>query len=371
MPTNTETLRYAIALCRIKGIGDVLARKLIENFGSPEAIFREKPETLALIPRIGTQLALGVTDRSLLEIADKEIAFISQNGIDSFYFEDEEYPEQLRDCTDAPLLLFYKGETELKGKRFVSMVGTRSCTQYGIDLIENFLQEMAALAPEVVIVSGLAYGIDVNAHKSALKNGLSTIGVLAHGLDRIYPYVHRQIAKQMLEQGGLLTEYLSETNPDRGNFLARNRIIAGLSDATIVVESADKGGSIVTANIANTYGRDVFAFPGRTSDRYSEGCNRLIRQNRAALITGASDFLELMNWLPDSPGEQEIQMEIPFDLSSEEQQIVELLTRYGEMHLNRLVVETEIPISELTGILMELEFRNMVRPYPGGMYRLK
>lgn len=371
MKTSEDTILYSLALGSIKGVGSIMARKLIENFGSAEAVFREKPDLLTHIPRIGSQLAFHAKDPTLFRKAEQEIEFIRKHQIETYYFEDDDYPERLKDCVDAPVLLFYKGNAPLNRKKVISVVGTRTATQYGRDLTQQFVKELAESVPDTLVVSGLAYGIDVNAHKSALSSGLDTIGVLAHGLDRIYPEAHRNVAREMTEKGGLLSEYPSGTNPDKGNFLARNRIIAGMSDATIIVETPDKGGSVVTANIAHTYDRDVFAFPGRVNDSRSNGCNRLIRQNRAALITSAQDFLEMMNWSTDLCGKVKRQLPLPFDFTAEEELVVKLLEDAGEMQINRLAIETEIPVSELAGILMELEFRNIVRACPGGVYRVR
>ena len=370
MKTTDDEIFYSIALSSIKGIGPIISRKLIDEFGSAAMLFCEKPELLQQIPRYGELLAKGCRSCAVLDPAEKEMDFIRKHQIRAIPLCDPAYPERLRDCVDAPVLLFYKGSADLNAAHIVAMVGTRSSTQYGRDIIEQFTKDLSAKLPDAVIVSGLAYGIDITAHRCALQNQLQTIGVVAHGLDRLYPDAHRPVAKEMLSQGGLLTEYRSATNPDKGNFIARNRIIAGISDATIVVETADKGGSVVTANIANTYGRDVFAFPGRINDQRSRGCNRLIRQNRAALITSADDFLEMMNWLPDSHSYPAQQLPLPFELSEEEQKLADLLTNHGEMQLNRLAIETEMPVSVLTGILMDLELRNIVRCYPGGVYRL-
>lgn len=370
MKTHDDDVFYSIALSSIKGIGPVIARRLLEEYGSATAIFREKPEILQQIPRYGDELSRGCRSCQVLDPAEREMDFIRKHDIRPLLIGDPDYPERLRDCVDAPILLFYKGTADLNASHIVAMVGTRNSTPYGRDLIEQFTHDLSQQLPDTLIVSGLAYGIDVTSHRCALQNGLETVGVVAHGLDRLYPDAHKQVAREMLSQGGLLTEYLSGTNPDKGNFVARNRIIAGMADATVVVETADKGGSVITANIANTYGRDVFAFPGRVSDQRSRGCNRLIRQNKAALITNADDFMELMNWLPDSAAHPARQLPLLFALSEEEQEIFDLLNRYGEMQLNRIAIETEKPVSVLTGLLMDLELRNIVRSFPGAVYRL-
>lgn len=370
MKTHDDDVFYSIALSSIKGIGPIIAHRLIEEYGSATDIFREKPEILQKIPRYGNELACHCRSCALLDRAEREMDFVRKHDIQALLITDEDYPYRLRDCVDAPILLFYKGTVDLNAPHIIAMVGTRNSTPYGRDLIEQFTNTLSQQLPDALIVSGLAYGIDITAHRFALQNGLDTVGVVAHGLDRLYPDAHKQVAREMLSQGGLLTEYPSGTNPDKGNFIARNRIVAGISDATIVVETADKGGSIITANIANTYGRDVCAFPGRVSDQRSRGCNRLIRQNQASLITSADDFLELMNWLPDSKAHPAQQLELPFNLTEEEQEIVDLLDRNGEMQLNRMAIETEKPVSVLTGLLMDLELRNIVRSFPGAIYRL-
>lgn len=370
MKTNDENIFYAIALNLIKGIGPVMTHKLIGEFGSPKQIFHENPAHLKLMTRIGPVIANAITNRELLSHAEKELSFIEKHGITTLFFDDSDYPMRLRDCVDAPYLLFFKGNCDLNSQHLISMVGTRSSTPYGRDLIDQFTARLAELVPDAVIVSGLAYGIDIISHRAALRNQLQTIGVMAHGLDRIYPNAHRNTAKEMLSQGGILTEYISGTNPEKGNFIARNRIVAGISEATIIVETADKGGSIITANIANTYNRDVFAFPGRVCDQRSKGCNRLIRKNIAALITGADDFLELMNWLPQKIQQTVPQLPFIAELNNEEQLLFELLSHNGELQLNQIAIETGISVGLLTGILMEMELRNIVRCYPGAVYRL-
>lgn len=369
METNNSELLYAIALTKIKGIGSVYAKRLIEELGSASELFGESPQLLMKIPRIGSQLATAVQSKELLAQAEKELLFIDRNHIDVFYWRDEKYPYRLRNCEDAPLLFFHKGNVDLNSPHVISVVGTRSASPYGKDICRRLLNDLATALPDLVVVSGLAYGIDITAHREALENGLATIGVLAHGLDRIYPESHRREAARMVEKGALITEYTSGNIPEKGNFLARNRIIAGLCDALVLVESSDKGGAIVTANIADTYGRDVFAFPGRINDLHSMGCNRLIRQNRAALISGADDLIEMMNWktgtIPKSP-----QLTLSFDLSEEEQTVLSLIEKQGEVRISSLLSETEIPVSKLTGILLELEFRKIIRSYPGSLYRM-
>lgn len=371
-----DELKYTIALISIKGIGPIIARHLIDAFGSAKATFEADSSTLISIPRIGKELIEQRNNQALIEKAEQEIEFMNSHHIRPLIYGQEGYPKRLIDCPDAPTLLFCLGNADLNSKHIVSIVGTRSCTQYGRDMVESFVSELKIAIPDVIIVSGLALGIDVTSHKSALENGASTIGVVAHGLDRIYPPTHRNIAAQMIANGGgLLTEYTSGTTPERGNFLARNRIIAGLADATIVAESRDKGGSLVTASIALDYNREVFAFPGRSKDDRSKGCNRLIRLNRAGLITCAQDFLEAMNWDSTALRQNPIQHSINFEednISQLGRQIIDALQQKGDLRLSQL---TEIlPNADRAGLmeeLLDLEISNKIISCPGGTYQLK
>jgi len=304
--------------------------------------------------------------------AEHEMEFVEKNRLICLTLKDESYPSRLREREDTPAVLFFKGNTDFNRLRVIDMVGTRNATEYGKQFCADFLRDLSASCPDVLVVSGLAYGIDIHSHRAALANHLSTVAVLAHGLDRIYPYVHRKTAIDMLENGGLLTEFLTETNPDRHNFVSRNRIVAGMSDATIVVESADKGGSLITADLAVGYHRDCFAVPGRTSDASSRGCNLLIRDNKAALIQSAEDFIEAMGWNPaGEPVKPEgIQRDLFPELSKDEECIVGILTRQGDLHVNALVVEADIPVNRMTGLLFELEMKGVVRAMVGGVYHL-
>jgi DNA processing protein len=372
-PQRDEELLNTIALGAIKGVGPVVARQLIEEFGSATAVMREKPEALSRLPRVGCELAAGCRSCQVLDFAEREVDFVRRHNITTLLMTDEAYPYRLRECPDAPPLLFYMGNADLNAKHIISVVGTRNATRYGRDMVDNLMRDLSSQLPDTLVVSGLAYGIDVSAHRAALREHLPTVAVMAHGLDRIYPDQHRHIAREMIADGGLLTEYPSHTNPDKGNFLARNRIVAGLADATIVVETADKGGSIVTASIADSYGRNIFAFPGRVGDAHSVGCNRLIRQCKAGLITCAADLLDEMGWTRNTAGRQ---LEIPFEqatpaLSEAEQKVVDLLREHGDMQLNALVAITEKPVSELTGLLMGLQMMGVVACEPGNIYRLR
>ena len=354
----------------IEGVGDILARHLLERLGDAEAVFGEKRRALEKIPGIGETLASGIKDAAVLARAEKELAFAEKNGIGIYFLTDADYPARLRECPDAPVLFYFKGNTDLNASHVISVVGTRRATAYGLELTDNLLQDLAKSFPDLLVVSGLAYGIDVRAHRGALKNHLPTVGVLAHGLDRIYPAVHRPVAVEMLEWGGLLTDFPSGTEPDRPNFVRRNRIVAGLADATVVVESAEKGGSLITADIALSYGRDVYSFPGRVTDSRSKGCNELIRLNKAGLITCAEDLIAAMRW--DVAVKKEslpLQTQLLFPESGEKERILFLLGQHKEMHVNELSVLTDLPVQQLSAFLFELEMEGIIKSMPGGVYR--
>ena len=318
-----------------------------------------------------SSIAVPVADSSDAP-AEEELLFAEKNNIQCITFRDERYPSRLRECEDAPLALFYRGNTPLNALRVVSVVGTRHATPYGEEICRQFMKDLAEACPDTLVVSGLAYGIDIHAHRAALQNGLPTVGVLAHGLDRIYPSVHRETAVEMMDNGGLLTEFMSGTNPDRQNFVKRNRIVAGMCDAVVVVESAAKGGALITAELAESYHRDCFAFPGKVTDTYSAGCNRLIKSNRASLILSAEDFIESMGWKSSHIGKvQPIQRQLFPDMSEDETRIVEALQKAeGGIQINTLVIETNIPIHQISTLLFELEMKGVVQVLAGGMYRL-
>ena len=304
--------------------------------------------------------------------AEQEMEFVEKNRLSCLTLKDEAYPSRLRECEDAPIVLFFKGNTDFNRLHVVDMVGTRRATDYGKQFCADFLRDLAVLCPDVLVVSGLAYGIDIHAHQAALANHLPTVAVLAHGLDRIYPYVHRKTAIDMLAQGGLLTEFLTGTNPDKHNFVSRNRIVAGMSDATIVVESAAKGGSLITAELAEGYHRDCFAVPGRVTDESSIGCNRLIRDNKAALIQSAEEFVQIMGWaVAEQPARTEgIQRNLFPELTEEEELVVRILMRQGDLHINAMVVEADIPVNRMSALLFELEMKGVVKAMVGGVYHL-
>ena len=361
-----------LALSRVQVSQLALIRELIETVGSAKELLENADNIGDIVPGASPRLCELLCDRSLVELAEKEMEFIETKGIKLICFGDEAYPYRLAECADAPLVLHSLGDVDLNARRIVSIVGTRHASEYGKALCENFVADLARFAPGTLIVSGLAYGIDVCAHRAALKAGLPTVGVLAHGLDRIYPNAHRTTAKQMLENGGLLTEFMSGTEPFPSNFLQRNRIVAGMADATVVVESASKGGSLITASLAMGYDRDCFAFPGRVNDQYSQGCNELVSRNRAALITSAYDFVEAMNWETTTAKKsaEELQTELFPNLSPEETAVMIALRENSDgLQVNQMVVQLNIPINKLLPLLFEMEMKGLVKAVAGGCYR--
>ena len=333
---------------------------------------RKKGQNLEKIPGIGSLTAAEIKRPEVLLQAEKELAFVEKNHITCYYLTEEAYPKRLRECTDAPILFYYKGTADLNASRIISIVGTRHATEYGRAVTEELIQTLSASFPDLLVVSGLAYGIDVCAHRSALKAGLPTVGVLAHGLDRIYPPAHRSTAVEMLQKGGLLSDFPSGTEPDKPNFVKRNRIVAGLADATLVVESAEKGGSLITADIAFSYGRDVYAFPGRVNDIHSKGCNALIRQNKAGLITSAADLISALCWdVEKKAAPAPVQSELFFgEEDSRTGAITTLLQEKGEMHIDQLAKSLDQPVRELFPLLFELEMNGRIRTLPGNIYKL-
>lgn len=365
----------AIALQRAGFYNPAITLELYKRAGSATAIIDHQKDLKNIFPDTNKNLS-SLTEKlpEAIERAKVELEYNAQHDIRTLTFFDDDYPERLRHCTDAPIVLFYRGSAVLNPKRAVAVVGTRHATTYGQDLTRRFVNELAALSPEVLIISGLAYGIDIAAHTAALESGLSTIAVMAHGLDYIYPYKHKAMAQRMLTQGGLLSEYTTQTNADKLNFVRRNRIVAGMSDACVIVESARHGGGLITTRIAADYNRDVFAFPGNVGSPSSEGCNMLIRNNGATLISSAADFVESMGWQTDAVGakarEQGIQRQLFPDLSDEEKTIVNLLKERGDLASNIISTSTGIGISKLTSLLFALEMKGVVRALAGGTYHL-
>ncbi len=362
---------YLIALTRVLPYQSQVQQQLLDAVGSATALYEMRNKLRDAIPDISDRLVEVVGQMSgHLSRAEQELEFAQKNGIRVIARSDDDYPARLRECPDAPTLLFYRGTADLNSRHMLAIVGTRKATDYGRGFCEHFLRELAQLCPDAIVVSGLAYGIDIQAHRQALQNGLPTLGVLAHGLDQIYPRMHRQTAVEMLNQGGLLTEFMSGSTAEKLNFVARNRIVAGITDATLVVESASKGGSLITARIANEYGRDVFAVPGRVGDATSAGCNQLIGESRAQLLQSAQELTEMLGWATAKAEQQPIQRELFPELSDDEKIIYNALKDSEGKNLNRLTVETNIPIGQLTGLLFDLEMHGVVRRMSGGTYRL-
>ncbi|MCP9611635.1 DNA-processing protein DprA [Coprobacter tertius] len=366
MNCNNDLI-YKIALTRIKGMNMLMARLLLESFGEVREIFSCKQDILQKVSGLQSPVFADDKRQKAKEQALKEAEFIEKNKITPLFFTDPDYPSRLLECVDAPLMLYYRGNADLNVSRIISIVGTRHATNYGRGFCTEFINDLSQIFPESIIVSGLAYGIDIAAHRAALQAGLQTIGVLAHGLNTLYPPVHRQTAIEMLSHGGLLTEYISQQLLHRGNFIARNRIVAGLSDATVIVESAEKGGALITAGIASGYSRDVFALPGRIGDTYSKGCNRLIACNQAALITSAEDFIDAMCW--ERPLKKEIQPSLFSEVNEQEETILKILQDKGECQIEQLTIFTDRPAPEILASLLELEFKGLIQAYPGGVYR--
>jgi DNA processing protein len=360
-------LFYQIALRQTPSIGNTLSRHLYNHFGSAKAVFEAALEDLVQVQSIGAQAAKKILAQSSFPVAEKELQFIQKNNIQTFLFNDPKYPKRLQFLEDAPFLLYFKGNAPLDHPKIISVIGTRHPTERGQTYCDKLVEDLKFYNP--LIMSGLAYGIDIAAHKKSLALGIPTVGVVAHGLDRIYPHTHAQIAEQMLENGGILTEFISETEPAREHFPMRNRIIAGAADAVVVVETARSGGSIITAELANEYQKDVFAIPGRLEDEYSQGCNWLIKTHKASLIEQAEDIAYILRW---EKSNQPIptQKQLFVELSEEERRIMDkFLAATEPLHLDFLMKTTAISTSRLAALLLELEFKGMLKPLPGKFFR--
>lgn len=361
---------YQVALTLLPNVGSVLAKNLVAYCGSPEAVFKTSKGKLEKIPGIGKERAGDIADANVLKEAEEELKFTEKYNIAPLFFTDENYPQRLKTCADSPVLLYYKGNADLNAEKVIGIVGTRRASEYGKEITKKLVADLAI--QNVLVVSGLAYGIDVAAHNASLENNLKTVGVLAHGLNTIYPQQHKTVAKKMVEQGGLLTEYISTNEMHPSNFPNRNRIVAGMCDATVVIESAIEGGAVITANIANSYNRDVFAFPGRSTDRFSAGCNFLIKTFKAKMIEGADDLLLEMNW-KTTVAEQKSkkqQRQLALVLSDEEQKIYNLLNEKTELAIDSIVDETQMNSSVLAATLLEMEMNSIIVSLPGKRYKL-
>jgi len=364
---NKEELLYQIGLTLLPNVGDVNAKNLVSYCGSVSEVFKTKEKLLQKIPGIGVVNAKRIaSNKIVLARAEAELEFIEKYKIKPLFFTDEDYPQRLKFCNDSPVLLYYKGNANLNTEKIVAVVGTRKPDEYGIDITNKLLADLAGSG--ILVVSGLAYGIDVHAHKYALDNNLQTVGVVAHGLDRVYPGSHTALAKKMIKHGGLLTDFMSETNPDAVNFPKRNRIVAGLCDALIVVQSKREGGSLITATIAHSYNKDVFAFPGEAGSVLSEGCNGLIKRNRAGLIESAADLLDAMNWVQQEKKSRKKQVPLLISLTEDEQKIAQTFQQKKQLHLDEICYATEMSVSAVSTLLLQLEFSNLIKSKPGKMY---
>lgn len=364
----SDELLYQIALTQIPLIGPVQAKILLQHCNAEE-IFHAKKSFLEKIEGIGPARAAKVSGFRDFSAAEKEIEFINKYGIRPLFITDDAYPKRLLNCYDSPTLLYYKGEADLNTDKMLAVIGTRTHSDYAKQVTERLVKELAE--EDVTIVSGLAYGIDGLAHKAALKNNLSTIGVLAHGLDKIYPQEHVSLAKDMIKKGGgLLTEYTSNTKPDKHNFPTRNRIVAGMCDATLVIETSIKGGSMITAELANSYNRDVFAIPGRINDSKSTGCNYLVKNNKAQLVTDGKDILEMMHWEPEKKPSAKKQKELFIELSAEEKKIYSVLKEKESVHIDEINAKSGLSSSTVAAAILSLELQNVIVSLPGKLYQL-
>ena len=372
---NKEEIFYTMALTRISNFNFAQALQLYKAVGSALLLFEHRNDIGDILKDCTPHLveALKNWDEPMKR-AEYELKYMEEHSIRALTLNDDDYPKRLLECPDAPIILYYSGNCDLNMSKVISIVGTRQITQYGQDIIRHFIADLRRHCPNMLIVSGLAYGVDINAHRQALENGYPTVGVLAHGLDQIYPYRHKETAEKMLRHGGLLTEFMTQTNADKANFVRRNRIVAGMADAVILVESAAKGGGLITAEIAQSYDRGVFAFPGNVNAEFSKGCNNLIRDNGAGLISNANDFVKAMEWQDEAILKQAIadgiERSLFPDLTPEEEKIVNFLQKNNDLQLNILSVKTGIPIGQLTAFLFQLEMKGIVKPLAGGMYHL-
>jgi DNA processing protein len=360
-----QDLFSLLALQKVELVGDVVAKKLLNYFENPSDVFTAKAQLLTSIDGIGAGLVKNLKDKSVFEKAEAEVKFIQENDIDVHFYKENSYPDKLKHCFDAPILLFSAGNINLKQTKIISIVGTRQVTSHGAEFCRNLIAEIAPLNP--IIVSGFAYGVDIVAHQAAMENDLQTIGVLAHGLNQMYPASHKKYCKKMEEKGGFMTEFWSSSNPDKENFVKRNRIVAGMTEATIVIESAERGGSLITAMLANDYNRDVFAVPGRTTDKFSTGCNNLIKTQKANLLTSAADLIYMLNW-DIAASTKAVQKQLFVDLPPDEQIIYDYLLQKGKELMDTIALDCGFPIYVLSGMLLNMELKGVIRPLPGKLF---
>ena len=365
---SRDELFHTLALQRVPNLGDASAKKLLQVVGSAEGVFKEKKTTLLKVDGIGRQKLKDLNTSNAIVDAEREMEYIDSNQISCSFFKDDNYPERLKHCLDGPLLLFCRGDINLMSKRIISVVGARNITTYGRDFCVKLINELAPTNP--TIVSGFAYGADITAHKAAIENGLQTIGCLAHGLNQMYPKTHKKYVSQVEENGGFITDFWSSDKIERTNFLKRNRIIAGMSEATIVIESAEKGGSLVTADIANSYDREVFAAPGRTTDSQSKGCNNLIKTQQARLLTSAADIVYMLGWKLEDFKAKPQQKQLFIELSAEEQVIFDYLKENDKQVLDLIALHCKVPTFKASSLLLSMELKGVVRPLPGKLFQI-
>ncbi len=351
---------------RVEGVGDIVAKRLINHLGSAEAVFKAKKMQLLAIEGVGEVLYNNLRNESVFKLAESEVKFVREQGIKPLYYLDNNYPERLKHCIDGPVVLFSSGKIDFASRKTISIVGTRQMTSYGADFCRKLIEDLSPLNP--VIISGFAYGVDIFAHQVAMEQNLQTIGVVAHGLNQIYPKVHKKYVAAMEQNGGFLTEFWSTSNPDKENFVKRNRIVAGISEATIIIESAEKGGSLITANVANDYNRDVFAVPGRITDKYSMGCNNLIKSQRANLLTNAADLIYILNWQLEEKAHKPVQKQLFVSLEPDEQKVYDYLLKNGKELMDIIALHCELPIYRLSSLLLTMELKGVIRPLPGKLF---
>lgn len=362
----TEQKLYEIALTLIPYIGVVNGKKLVAYCGGAEAVFCENKNALRQISGIHENIIKGIDSKDVMIRAEEEMMFIEKNGIRPLFYLDKDYPKRLQHCHDSPMMLYYKGNADLNAEKTVGIVGTRNITDYGRYVVEKLIEEL--VPDNVMIISGLAYGIDAAAHRAALKYDLATVGVLGHGMQTIYPAENRKLSTSMIEKGGILTEFVSGTKPDRENFPQRNRIVAGMVDCLVVIESALKGGAMITAEIANSYDREVFAMPGRVGDIYSEGCNQLIKTNKANLLVNAADIRYVMRWDVDTKVVAK-QMRLFRDFSEDEKKVMDVFAENNVVHIDDILIGTDLSPSKIASILLSLEFDGVLTALPGKRYQ--
>ena len=363
---NLTELFNILALLKVEGVGDIVAKKLINHCGSAENVLLAKQNQLKSIDGIGDVLIKNLKDKTVFEKAEQELRFIEKEKTTILYYQNDDYPNKLKHCIDGPVLLFASGKINFENRKIISIVGTREVTSYGANFCKKLIEDLSVFNP--IIVSGFAYGVDIVAHQAAIDNDLQTIGVLAHGLNQVYPKSHKKYVSKMEENGGFLTEFWSNSNPEKENFVKRNRIVAGMSEATVVIESAEKGGSLITAIMANDYNRDVFAVPGRTSDKFSQGCNNLIKTQRANLMTSAADLIYILNWELETKATKSVQKQLFVSLDNEEQKIYNYLQQNGKQLLDIIALECDFPIFKISSFLLNMELKGVIRPLPGKLF---